>query len=92
MNNKRIAELRKGANPDRSKGIYLDYAYEAIHECVDKIEQLQNVICYNFGLNPDTSDGTELIGREIMPMPDEMWWKIVDLLNGKQAENDEYNE
>ena len=49
-------------------------AYESLQA---DVEQLRKVIQYNFCLNPDTSDGTELIGREMMPMPDNVRLTII---------------
>ena len=49
------------------------------------IDRLQRAIRFSFCLNPDTSDGTELIGREMLPMPDDIRQTIIGECEAAEA-------
>ena len=57
----------------------------AIAEAADEIERLRKVIRWGFGINPDTSDGTSLIGQCILPMPDDVRDTILETLAAAEA-------
>ena len=77
------AYLRKEADLAESEG--MPDTAKTTRDAAEKIERLQRAIRWYFSLNPD-HDECELIGRCILPLPDDIRRTIIEECEAAEGE------
>ena len=84
---KKLRELEESlglmAMPDEAK--LLRETADTIYRLQTRVAELEAIVLFCFSLNPDTSDGTEEIGHELLPMPDHIYKGIIATLKAAKA-------